>query len=149
MKTQTCPRCKIEKELNFFCNDKARNNGKYVYCRSCASKIRKTPGGIFYELKGKAKGRGISFELKLTEFVDWYKKQPKKCVYCDSSEKNAAKFRFNQYHRLTIDRKDNTVGYTINNILLCCYQCNAVKCDVLTYSEMIKVGKMLKERKSK
>ena len=31
--------------------------------------------------------------------------------------------------RLTIDRLDNSRGYSLDNIVWCCYRCNAIKGD--------------------
>jgi hypothetical protein len=36
-----CVKCKIEKDLNDFSNNKAKKDGKSVYCRSCYSSVNK------------------------------------------------------------------------------------------------------------
>lgn len=36
-----CVKCKIEKELNEFTNNKAKKDGKCVYCRNCYAEINK------------------------------------------------------------------------------------------------------------
>jgi len=62
-------------------------------------------------------------------------KQP--CHYCGNQENNG------------IDRKDNTLGYTIDNSLPCCGRCNISKND-MSYDDFIKhihqCSKYLKEK---
>lgn len=38
---KTCVKCKIEKDLNDFSNNKAKKDGKCVYCRSCYAIVNK------------------------------------------------------------------------------------------------------------
>lgn len=49
-------------------------------------------------------------------------------------------------NRLTIDRKNNNGNYCIDNIVLACYRCNTIKGDFFTEQEMLKIGKIIKER---
>lgn len=66
---------------------------------------------------GRANKKGIAFTLSIEEF-DLIKSRP--CVYCGSSQ------------RITIDRKDSSCGYTIDNSQPCCVSCNMMK---FSYSE--------------
>lgn len=38
-----------------------------------------------------------------------------------------------------LDRKDNNVGYTLSNVVVCCTECNKTKNAYLSYDEMILV----------
>lgn len=51
--------------------------------------------------------------------------------------------------RLTIDRKDNKIGYIIDNMVLCCFRCNSTKSDFFTFEEMLKIGKKIIKPKYK
>ncbi len=42
-----------------------------------------------------------------------------------------------------LDRLDNNIGYTITNIVSCCYTCNKIKNDTLTVSETKEVIKVI------
>ena len=42
--------------------------------------------------------------------------------------------------RLTVDCKDNDVGYALDNIVLACANCNRMKNNMLTFEEMMYVG---------
>jgi len=44
-----------------------------------------------------------------------------------------------------LDRKDNSRGYYIENVVPCCYTCNKIKGDNLTFEEMVAVSLYLKK----
>jgi|ERR1044072_4858102 hypothetical protein len=52
------------------------------------------------------------------------------CVYCGGP-----------HH--AIDRKDNAVGYIPSNTVSSCHRCNNIKCQYLTYDQMMIVAKAL------
>lgn len=43
-------------------------------------------------------------------------------------------------NNLSIDRKYNELGYTIDNLCLACNRCNTVKGNTFTYDEMVEIG---------
>jgi hypothetical protein len=47
--------------------------------------------------------------------------------------------------KYNLDRKDNNIGYTKDNCVVCCTLCNYVKGKTLTYDEMLIVGKSIAE----
>lgn len=47
-----------------------------------------------------------------------------------------------------LDRKDPKVGYTVDNCVPCCGECNFLKSDKLTYEEMLAVTILLKAMRS-
>ena len=83
------------------------------------------------------------FGLDRKEFEAWYESQPKMCVYCDLPE-NLIPFLNERYNsvsrRLTIDCKDNDVGYRIDNIVLACHKCNFIKSNLFTHDEMVEIA---------
>ena len=83
------------------------------------------------------------------DFVDWYENQEKKCFYCGRTIEEIKKSNDTlnkKTYRLTIDRKNNDIGYTKDNICLCCYRCNSIKSDYFTEEEMLKIGQIIKEK---
>lgn len=64
----------------------------------------------------------------------------KNCHYCDD------KLNIDKFHgkRHCLDRKDNSLGYHINNVVPCCFKCNWVKGSKLTYNEMLILGAVRK-----
>ena len=87
--------------------------------------------------------RSKPFELGKDEFIQWYTKQERACHYCDLPEKYleliANKYG-SRWKRLTIDCKNNDLGYRLDNIVLACDKCNITKNNMLTYEEMLYVG---------
>jgi hypothetical protein len=73
------------------------------------------------------------FELSIEQYTT-ITKQP--CYYCgvEIGTKSGG-----------LDRKDNSVGYTLENVLPCCRDCNRVRNNVLTVEEMKFVSECLKE----
>ena len=46
---------------------------------------------------------------------------------------------------LEVDRKDNSLGYDVENCVLACAVCNNAKSDKFTYEEFKRVGDVIKE----
>ena len=82
---------------------------------------------IFYNYKKSAKKRGYNFDLSEAQFRDIAEKE---CKYCGShrgTKAYSSKGTFGHYFYTGIDRVDNTKGYTIENSVPCCKQCNIAK----------------------
>lgn len=87
--------------------------------------------------KGNAKSRGYEFILSDIEFTKLIKDN---CYYCNAIPPMKQLSRTNQTMHWTneyasnmkieahgIDRIDNNLGYTLNNCVTCCTQCNYMK----------------------
>jgi 5-methylcytosine-specific restriction endonuclease McrA len=81
-----------------------------------------------------------------------YERDGTKCHYCGIEEKeffNIWKKKFygtgTRGRRLEIDRKNNELGYTLENTVLACALCNMAKTDFLTYDEFKRVGNLIRE----
>ncbi len=108
---------------------------------------------IYKHLQKSAEKRGIFFDLNLEEFVMWYHSQTKNCTYCgveqnttpsnlkrhedEMMEEEYGQPTFFRYERLAIDRKENNRGYEIDNIVLACRSCNAIKHKYKSYNDMM------------
>ena len=42
--------------------------------------------------------------------------------------------------QLSVDAKDNTIGYVAGNLALACHRCNGIKSDFFSYEEMLGIG---------
>lgn len=73
-----------------------------------------------------------------------------KCHYCNH-DIQWSKYQFKKNRTLAdvngykLDRKDNTIGYIKENCVVCCSLCNMVKGKLLSYDEMLIVGKNITE----
>ena len=74
---------------------------------------REHPRRCYYEYKSGAKRRKLSFNLTFKEFTTFWQ-QP--CYYCGENIKT-----------IGLDRVDNSLGYSLNNVVPCCTKCNRMK----------------------
>lgn len=93
----------------------------------------RTPEGRYRKLKHKAKSKNLALEITLEQ----YRKiiEPGACHYCKGPLDQAG---------YNLDRKDNSLGYLIDNVVPCCGRCNSIKCEHLTYNEMIVLSATLR-----
>lgn len=96
-------------------------------CVSCTQAYNKAQQKLFrdtknYKLQPKYKyrlyidraiERGYAFDLSYDEFMLYWNKP---CYYCN-----------NEITTIGLDRVDNNIGYSVNNIVPCCTTCNRMK----------------------
>ena len=146
--TKHCKRCDRTLPIEQFHNSKNMKDGKAFYCKECCSEYgrmyRRSPKGVYAALRsGKRYYKDIPINITQSEFIEWYEFTPKRCIYCKIPEIELYlmdSFYKNQYHRLTIDRKNGDVGYDDGNLVLACNCCNLIKQNVLTYDDMREIG---------
>ena len=129
-----CANCYRFLDVSFFTKCPRYKSGYRSYCKEC-ERFRKN------KINGK--------ELKI--IGKWLMGKERKCEYCGIKEKDIGKINdghifWGRYFYLTIDRKDNSKGYEINNICLACMRCNRIKSNIFTYEEMKIIGEMLKRK---
>ncbi len=140
-------RRKIWKSLGICCQCGTKQIDNTSYCIECLEKHRKrtqsyrnTPNGKFATLKSSAKSRSIKFNLSDNEFCDWYSKIEKSCCYCGINETTLKSIGRNKSF-LTVDRKNNDLGYSIDNICLACHRCNNLKSNFFTESQWMEIAR--------
>lgn len=109
----------------------------------------KSPIGIFEVIKQSAKRRSLHVEMTANDFVVWYDSQVRECYYCKRSESDVLKDTDviqKLAKRLTVDRRNNSVGYKSDNLVLCCRRCNTIKGNFFTEDEMLEVGKIINRK---
>jgi hypothetical protein len=98
----------------------------------------------FNMIKNTAKRRKLVVSISKESFCNWFNITPHVCDYCGLSEEES-KIYFKK--RITIDRKDNNLGYEENNLVLACNLCNFLKGDFFTYLEWKEISeKYVKNR---
>jgi hypothetical protein len=85
---------------------------------------------VFRVYKKGARNRGYDFSLTFEQVMNIINQ---KCHYCNKSPENIE----GEFTRNGIDRKDNKLGYSIENTVPCCKTCNKMKMD-MDYNEFIK-----------
>jgi len=95
--------------------------------------------GRFNNAKHGAEKRKKSFTITFEEFCEITSKP---CCYCDDQ------MGFQNKAGSKLDRIDSSVGYEINNVISCCWICNKIKNDILTFEETkVAVNAILQLRK--
>jgi len=137
-----CVGCK--KELRVQSSSLKTHSGKCIRC----TQLKEPYAYIYNELKSH-KRKGTSVELTFEEFLETIKK--KECHYCGID------LIYEEYSRVwgktnsrahQLDRKDNNLGYTKENVVTCCWECNRLKSDRFTYEEFLLLSPMLKKIQS-
>lgn len=84
--------------------------------------------------KSNAQTRNIIWDIT---FLQWKTLVLNKvCIYCQGKLPKSG---------CGLDRKDNDIGYLLDNVVPCCGSCNRLKSDILSFDEMIEVTKLLKK----
>ena len=116
--------CKCLSCLTEFEKSKLTVHKKLLNCATCNGRTENAAKNlIYYEYKNGAKNRNLEFSADELYFKNLLTKN---CFYCNIEPKTTSlylkTFKYNG-----IDRFDNTLGYTQNNIRSCCIDCNKAK----------------------
>ena len=153
-----CNTCKTSKPLDMFysyyCSEreKMRVNADCIECKnekrgeyrrrktrglSNNARYERSPNRRYSSARGLAKRRGYEFSLSKTEFLALISLP---CHYCGGAL---------PVTRGGLDRVDNSKGYTFDNVVPCCSDCNRIKCHLLTHEEMYAVAQLLQAMRGK
>lgn len=103
-------------------------SGKSTQCRACSAKDQRTGTRAFRQVlsdyKCGAKRRGLIWTLSDEEFNTL---SQNKCHYCGTGPSNTLTEPYDTFTYNGVDRKDNSLGYTLENSLPCCFECNMCK----------------------
>jgi hypothetical protein len=94
---------------------------------------------ILSTLANQKKEMKLSYD-NLLEFI-----KINHCHYCDDIIQWIAHSTGGKKGKYNLDRKDNSLGYTKENCVVCCSACNYLKGDKFTYDEMLILGSTLKQ----
>lgn len=118
---------------------------KYRYKR----KVNRDDGSIGWSIYLRKLRSTKKSKITLNEFKKWEQIQKKECSYCGFKLLEIQKI-LKQYlpenfmtlsRKFQLDRKDNNLGYTIENICFACAICNTHKRDFFTHKEFKEIAK--------
>lgn len=95
-------------------------------------KWSRTLRGQFTTSKNKVTHKGVSWKLTFEQFAEL---RSKPCFYCDGPLPETS---------IGLDRLVAEEGYSVNNVVPCCRNCNMLKGDMLTLRETLEVLKLIK-----
>lgn len=79
----------------------------------CISCFHLKPQSRYLSYTGRAKTANLHFDLTYEQFMMFWQKP---CHYCDA-----------EIATIGLDRVNNHIGYTVDNVVPCCKYCNAFK----------------------
>jgi len=152
-KKKICPACDEKKEPREFQVDRHKRSGLFTYCKECgnsrsrvyskennekqrarAKKYKnekgETPEYRYGQYKSDAIKIGREFSLSFEQFFTFWQKD---CSYCGGEIKT-----------IGLDRVNSKVGYEIDNIVPCCFDCNRLKSNRVLEEWLSKMEKILK-----
>lgn len=123
-----------------------KENSEHPSCKLCYNKYKRdnTPLedkliNVYKSYTKSAKDRGHNFNLPLKDAIRLFKSN---CTYCNSLPSNI-KVRGKQVIPYQgIDRINNSLGYTEDNVVPCCAMCNYMK-GTLSHTEFLNQIKLI------
>ena len=145
-----CTRCEKDRSIEYFYPKNKEKGYFHPYCKPCSREyvkrfatdenrakwrvLSRTLKPRYSATKRSANSRKIEFLLTLQEYEVLI--EGKSCHYCSGKLPET---------RGGLDRMNNSIGYTLDNCVPCCVECNRIKGCALSYVETIAVAKLLKE----
>ena len=129
---KTCIDCKKTLPIEEFYINNGRNNNWFSKCKKCniedhKKRYNSSPERraviLWNSAKSRSKKENISFSITTKDLVEQYQKQNGKCYYSGKQ----MTYQSGDKDKMSVDRIDPLKGYTIGNIVLCCWQINDMK----------------------
>ena len=149
-----CQTCATIKDADQFAIDRGNSTGLRGDCRKCyaskkAARMRTPEGraqifrrnrssGKYSASKSLAIKRGYVWELSRDDYYNIIRCNA--CIYDGEALPPTGS---------GLDRKDNNVGYVLDNVVPCCTRCNTIKSDYWSYEEMLEIGSLMKSLRHK
>jgi hypothetical protein len=127
--------------------------------------------GAISILRSNARRRSLAFNLTEETLTRWWNDNPDVCAYCgitiqefkkirnflmsyQGSDDEILRFKRRFFRSpkhaainwMTLDRTDNSRGYSVGDICKSCWICNSLKGEILTAKEMRKIAKDVMNR---
>lgn len=92
---------------------------------------------MWHSYRSNCRRKNIYFDMEREHFIQMIQRP---CHYCGRPPANVME----NYVYNGIDRKENKRGYYPGNAVTCCFSCNSIKGDHLSYRQMKALGKVLR-----
>ena len=134
---RSCYKCKGEFPATgeFFFRHSQRSDGMHSWCKSCCKegsersrekKYSTIEGRIptfLVSCRNNAQKRGNEFDLTAQDLIDMWAKQEGTCCYSGFQ----MELQPNSPFSVSVERVDNSIGYTVENTVLVCKAVNSMK----------------------
>jgi hypothetical protein len=159
-----CKACRKKAKAAYRKSAAGRRTRKARRKKLAESGYRRYGKGALATLRRSASRRGLLFDLTAEQLTQWWKNTPDNCAYCGQSIQefvalrktiiayrgdNWGIARFKKFFRnkqyvtmrwLTIDRTNNSKGYTVKNLAKACWICNSLKHDFFSPRDMKRIS---------
>jgi len=131
VKTKRCSKCKKEKPINAFGQNKTAKDGLFHWCKNCINKYNREwskNNPIIYWCSSTIKGhkrRGYEVFFKACDLFPI----AIKTKYCPICNKELEYNRQRSSKNASLDRINNENVLTLDNTQIICHRCNATKYD--------------------
>ena len=150
-----CCHCHEVKSIDEFGRNRSKKDRHQEYCLPCAKYYRSywrrypnpdlerrriilsLPTNRWHQLRYRAIKDKTSFTLDRNQFIAWFNSQEKVCYYCKTPLGLSGRGNLDG---VTIDRKDNAKGYSLDNLALACRRCNIMKGSWLTEEQTLEIA---------
>ncbi|CAK0846679.1 unnamed protein product [Prorocentrum cordatum] len=125
-----CARCGFDKAPNQYHKDRNRKDGHASYCKKCISEagrqwrntLRGTVCGLVSNARHSSRARGLSFNMSFEDVLRMLSKQSGLCFYSGIPMECCVP---NSHWRMSLERVDNSEGYTVSNCVLIAAEFNS------------------------
>lgn len=114
-------------------------NNRRLHPRAMAARRLKPHEALYNRLKDSYKTRGIEVSISYEEFLSFTSTE--NCTYC------LGPIVWDSDHRYHLDRKDNNLSYTLDNVVVCCAKCNKGKRELYSYEEWYGMTKYFRKKR--
>lgn len=143
-------KCECGKEKVYSIDNLKTNNCKNCGCERKIKDLNKKNYSFLELLRNYKKSafeRGFEFNISTEDFEKLTKGN---CYYCGIKPSKSIKIRsHNEYLYNGIDRKNNAIGYEIDNIVSCCEICNKAKRNLSIYDFENWISRLTKYQNNK
>ncbi len=110
-------------------------------CKGCNA-VKRPYEALYNYMRLSAKHCRRSLEMTYEEFVEFTKCS--KCIYCERQLSWSSKNIKENGLAYNLDRIDNSKGYSVENCVPCCAECNFLRRDCLSHEEFLLLSSGLK-----
>lgn len=89
----------------------------------------RTPKTRYTDCLRHARYKSLEWFISFEDYINLIKQ---KCFYCEGPLPET---------KVGLDRKNNNIGYTLDNVVPCCRYCNQLKSNIFNFSEFVEFSK--------
>ena len=133
--TKVCYKCKVEQSVIFFFKHNQTHDHLHSWCKTCCkegceksrekkySTIEGRVPTFLISCRNSARKRGNEFSITASDLIGMWNTQGGVCCYSGLQ----MELQPNSLFSVSVERVDNSIGYTVGNTVLVCKAVNSMK----------------------